>query len=259
MDAHVLLDPDSSPFYVAGLLVEPNRNRITTPDATLDIERQVMVLLVYLAQRAGEVVPRVELLDTLWPGAPTNDEALTQAISKLRRALGDRGRKRQVIETIRKVGYRLAAPVEAVPHGSFGNRAEVESTPVMAIVPPPIRRVRLAGQRGAWIAIAVAGMLSVANAAMLFNRDSGETSRVFMIRAAEAATGPGDLAWHAIGEWSRDSVAARTSGLKADSLHAVRLLDQLAASLNADGADKMVPRDVTVRIRHMPLSTEATR
>jgi hypothetical protein len=53
---------------------------------------------------------RDELLALAWE-ADASDEALTQAISRLRKLLGDR----KAIETIPRVGYRLTAPVSAAP------------------------------------------------------------------------------------------------------------------------------------------------
>jgi len=69
---------------------------------------------VFLASRPGEVVSREELLSALWPGVVVGDEALSQAATKLRRALGDDVRAPTYIETISKRGYRLIAPVRPI-------------------------------------------------------------------------------------------------------------------------------------------------
>jgi TolB-like protein/Tfp pilus assembly protein PilF len=66
-----------------------------------------MDLLVALARRPGEVMAREALLDEVWAGVVVGDDVLTQAVTKLRRALGE-----GVIETISKRGYRLVAPVK---------------------------------------------------------------------------------------------------------------------------------------------------
>lgn len=75
------------------------------------IEPKAMELLMALAAHAGEVVSREALLDEVWPGVVVGDEALTQGVIKLRRALGDDPKKPAYIETISKRGYRLIAPV----------------------------------------------------------------------------------------------------------------------------------------------------
>ena len=86
-------------------------NELGRAGETLRIEPKAMEVLVALAARAGQVVSREELLAAVWPGVVVGDEALTQSIIKLRRALGDNPRAPTYIETISKRGYRMIAPV----------------------------------------------------------------------------------------------------------------------------------------------------
>ncbi|WP_369943280.1 winged helix-turn-helix domain-containing protein [Xanthomonas medicagonis] len=74
------------------------------------------VLRVLLAQ-PGQVVERETLLAQVWPDTlPTND-VVTQAVTQLRKAFaaGAKGDAPVYIETLAKTGYRLVAPVQAVP------------------------------------------------------------------------------------------------------------------------------------------------
>ena len=80
---------------------------------TVRIEPKVMEVLMALADRAGQVVSRDDLLAVVWPGVIVGDDALTQSIIKLRKALGDNPRAPSYIETISKRGYRLIAPVRS--------------------------------------------------------------------------------------------------------------------------------------------------
>ncbi len=79
-------------------------------DETIRLEPRLAGVLAVLIQRAGETLSRDELLSLAWD-ADASDEALTQAISRLRKLLKDR----QAIETVPRVGYRLSATVTAVP------------------------------------------------------------------------------------------------------------------------------------------------
>jgi DNA-binding winged helix-turn-helix (wHTH) protein/TolB-like protein/Tfp pilus assembly protein PilF len=91
-------------------------NELARGGETVRIEPKAMEVLMVLAGRAGQVVGREQLLDTVWSGVIVGDEALTQSIIKLRKALGDNPRAPSYIETISKRGYRLIAPVaDAVP------------------------------------------------------------------------------------------------------------------------------------------------
>ncbi len=70
-----------------------------------------MALLLYLVEHAGHTVSREQLFEALWPGVVVSDDTLTQAVIKLRKALGDSARNARYIQTVPKRGYRLRAPV----------------------------------------------------------------------------------------------------------------------------------------------------
>jgi DNA-binding winged helix-turn-helix (wHTH) protein/TolB-like protein/Flp pilus assembly protein TadD len=90
-------------------------NELCRAGETQRVEPKVMAVLMALAERAGQVVPRDELMATVWPGLVVGDEALTQSIIKLRKALGDSPRTPAYVETISKRGYRLIAAVGEPP------------------------------------------------------------------------------------------------------------------------------------------------
>jgi adenylate cyclase len=87
-------------------------NEVRQGSQTVKLEPKATELLAFLAQRAGQVVSREELLAALWPGVVVGDDTITQAVLKLRRSLKDDARSPRYIETISKRGYRLIAPVE---------------------------------------------------------------------------------------------------------------------------------------------------
>ena len=115
---------------------DPATNELGRASETLRIEPKVMEVLMVLASRPGEAVSREVLLSRVWPGVIVGDEALTQSIIKLRRALGDIARSPAYIETISKRGYRLIAPVRPVGAAPAA-RADGEVVP-----PPPPARPR---------------------------------------------------------------------------------------------------------------------
>jgi len=73
------------------------------------LEGKPLEVLHELLLRAGEVVTKDELLDAVWPGVAVVEGSLPTAVSKLRKALGEK--QDNVIETVPRVGYRLIAPV----------------------------------------------------------------------------------------------------------------------------------------------------
>jgi DNA-binding winged helix-turn-helix (wHTH) protein/TolB-like protein/Tfp pilus assembly protein PilF len=91
--------------------VEPGLNQLSTRDRVVKVEPKAMEVLVYLAARPGEVVSRDALLAEVWRGVVVGDDALTQVVIKLRKALGEAPESPSYIQTIPKRGYRLIAPV----------------------------------------------------------------------------------------------------------------------------------------------------
>lgn len=81
---------------------------VTLPDTRLT--PKAAAVLVRLAHAAGRTLSRDELLDAVWKGTCPTPDVLTQAITDLRRALGDDLRSPRYIETLPRLGYRLIAP-----------------------------------------------------------------------------------------------------------------------------------------------------
>ncbi|HVJ11073.1 MAG TPA: winged helix-turn-helix domain-containing protein [Burkholderiales bacterium] len=94
--------------------VEPALNRLSAGERVVKVEPKAMEVLTHLAARPGEVVSRDALLAEVWRGVVVGDDALTQVVIKLRKALGDGSESPSYIQTIPKRGYRLIAPVSAV-------------------------------------------------------------------------------------------------------------------------------------------------
>jgi DNA-binding winged helix-turn-helix (wHTH) protein/TolB-like protein len=77
------------------------------------VRRQPAQILSLLVARAGELVPRQEVIDRVWPGTTVEyDQGLNSCIRQLRTALGDTADAPVWIETIPRQGYRFLGPVE---------------------------------------------------------------------------------------------------------------------------------------------------
>jgi DNA-binding winged helix-turn-helix (wHTH) protein/TolB-like protein len=98
--------------------VEPALNQLSAAGRTVRLESKAMSVLVYLAERPGQVVGRETLLSAVWPGVVVGDDSLTQVVIKLRKALGDVADHPAYIQTIPKRGYRLVAPVVNSPNAA---------------------------------------------------------------------------------------------------------------------------------------------
>jgi DNA-binding winged helix-turn-helix (wHTH) protein/Tfp pilus assembly protein PilF len=163
----------------------------------VELTPKLLDLLFYLLDHAGSLVTKDDLLEALWPGANVTENALSQAVSELRHALGDEPAAPSFIKTVARRGYRFIAPVEAA-----------ERAPARDSAPP-------AGREGPR-AIAVLDFVNVTG-----DRDSAWLS------AGIAETVTGDLRalnqFRVVDRWRVMDATRRTGGS----------LQDLAAALGA--------------------------
>src|SRR4029453_15335923 len=79
------------------------------PSGQADLRPKSFEVLRYLAENAGRVVPRDELIKAIWPDVTVTDESLTVCVSEVRRALGDE--RHRIIKTVPRRGYLFDVPV----------------------------------------------------------------------------------------------------------------------------------------------------
>jgi DNA-binding winged helix-turn-helix (wHTH) protein len=94
-------------FALEALQVEPLSGRVTGPGGLEKFDPKVMDVLVLMAEYAGRVVLRDDLLNRLWPNAVVTDDAVTRCFYELRRQFSRAGgeeRYRNLIETLPKRG-----------------------------------------------------------------------------------------------------------------------------------------------------------
>ena len=102
---------DERSFTVGRWRVAPDLDCITRGSEIVNLRPQVMELLVYLAERSGEVVSADELLDKLWTDKVVTGASVYNCIAELRHSLDAGGDASSYIQTIPKKGYRLVAPI----------------------------------------------------------------------------------------------------------------------------------------------------
>ena len=101
---------DSYDFNVLSLDVASRE--LTADGRNVDIQRRVLDLLVYLIEHRDRAVGKEELQDAVWPGTIVTETALTRAVMKARRAVGDDATNQAVIKTVHGHGYRFVAEIK---------------------------------------------------------------------------------------------------------------------------------------------------
>ncbi len=92
--------------------VDAGSYRLLRGSDVIPLSPKIIDLLLYLVARQSSLVPKDELFAALWPDVAVTDNALTQAVSELRQALGDDASKPTYIQTVARRGYRFIASVE---------------------------------------------------------------------------------------------------------------------------------------------------
>ena len=91
-------------FRFGGFTLDLGKGTLRVPTSRVFLRPKAYALLTHLARNMGRVVPKAELMDTVWPGVFVTEDSLTQSIREIRKVLGD-----ELVRTVSKRGYMLAA------------------------------------------------------------------------------------------------------------------------------------------------------
>lgn len=95
-------------------LVDPKSRLLWRDEEPVPLTPKVFAVLLALLRKPGEVVTKEELIETVWAGSYVTEANLTQSVSSLRKALGERANDRRYIVTIPGQGYCFAARITEV-------------------------------------------------------------------------------------------------------------------------------------------------
>ena len=129
--------------------------------------------LLYLVERAGQLVEKGALLAAVWPNVVVEEGNLTQTIYVLRRALGERPDEHRFIVTVPGRGYRFVAAVTRHAEPSTED-SETESAA------EPIAATAAGSKRTGWITGIALALGALAIIAVWFYREREADSVVSM-------------------------------------------------------------------------------
>lgn len=154
----------------AGFRVDARQRQLFDSQGTaLPLSSRAFDTLVYLCEHRGETLSKQQLLEAVWPNSVVEENNLNQAISALRKVLGDNQGKPRIILTIPGRGYCFVPEVRPVP----------EPTDQVAAVPMSPRALSSYIPRPAmlWTLLAVGSALLLSS---LYNlqRNAGSAARL---------------------------------------------------------------------------------
>jgi TolB-like protein/DNA-binding winged helix-turn-helix (wHTH) protein len=145
--------------------VDLNARELRKGGVKIKVHGQPFEVLAMLLERPGEIVPREELKQKLWPNDTfvDFDHGVNTAINRLREALGDSAENPRFVETIPRRGYRFIAPVE--PQNTIPDTKAAAQVPAAPIPTDPA--VGSARPKKRWVVPAFAVTFGLAVVAVL--------------------------------------------------------------------------------------------
>ena len=137
----------------------PLRNQILGPAGSEHLEPIVMQVLTCLAENAGDVVERDDLLESVWNARAFSYEPLNRCIFELRKKLGDDPKHPKYIQTIPKRGYRLISEVAPLEPADDAGRIAQDRSPAASLQSRTLRT---------WLSVILAGVGTLAVAVGIF-------------------------------------------------------------------------------------------
>jgi DNA-binding winged helix-turn-helix (wHTH) protein/tetratricopeptide (TPR) repeat protein len=99
------------PFTFGDFELDPRLCTLRKSGRPVAVQPKVFDLLLYLVEHRDRVVPKEELLSTVWRRVTVEESSLTRAVNLARLALHDDGRTQRWIQTLPRRGYRFVATV----------------------------------------------------------------------------------------------------------------------------------------------------
>ncbi|MDM7923069.1 MAG: winged helix-turn-helix domain-containing protein [Pyrinomonadaceae bacterium] len=155
-------------YEFEGFRLDAGKRLLSGPEGqAIALMPKAFEILLCLVQNAGSVVEKDDLMAAVWPDTIVEENNLTQNISALRKALGEKHRENRFIATVPGRGYKFVAEVrEALSEESeqaYSERKET-ITPAAAVPSSSGRPVRFGGMVVAVIALIAAGFIYFRNA-----------------------------------------------------------------------------------------------
>ncbi|MEM8814396.1 MAG: tetratricopeptide repeat protein [Pseudomonadota bacterium] len=162
--------------------------RFTRAGEPVTLQPRVFDLLVFLIEQRHRAVDKNAIQDAVWRPMIVSETALTRAIMKARRAVGDDAGQQAIIRTVHGHGYQFVAQLAESATGS----APVGTGKIEAASPGLLWRLR-------WPLLAAVVVLSVAVGGLLWRAPVDSVSARIAVLPVSNVTGDDELDWARFG------------------------------------------------------------
>ncbi|MEP3279464.1 MAG: winged helix-turn-helix domain-containing protein [Stappiaceae bacterium] len=113
-----------------GFEIDTGKFELRRNGGVVAIEPLVFDFICFLAENAGRVVSKEEIVDTVWKGRLVSETTISSCVKSARKALGDSGDHQKYIRTVRGRGFEFLAQLndhseKAEQQHNSGNAAQV--------------------------------------------------------------------------------------------------------------------------------------
>jgi DNA-binding winged helix-turn-helix (wHTH) protein len=105
----------------------------------ISVEPKAFRVLLYMLRNPGSLIPKDEIVGSVWNDSAVSDNSLTRSIAQLRRVLGDDSREPLYILTVPTVGYRFLSEVSAEDDGFGRNSSATQLEPAQGAPGEPLQ------------------------------------------------------------------------------------------------------------------------
>jgi TolB-like protein/DNA-binding winged helix-turn-helix (wHTH) protein len=252
--------PDTSAdYHFAGYRVDIRQRRLLSPAGdVLNLSSRAFDTLLALLQQHGNVLSKATLMALVWPNVIVEENNLNQAISSLRKTLGDTKNESRFIITVPGRGYGFIAPVErvlqqpAAPAAAADMAATTDSTATSAAA-----ELTIPAQLSPMAFLLAAAALVLLAAGLLLWQPQGASGGA-AVAMASVASSPSDTSSAALGSIANSIAVLPFADLDQDhdhSLFALGLHDQLINQLSKIRSLKVIARNSVLPLIDQQLST----
>src|SRR5258708_8172591 len=126
------MNESSNHFYEFGpFRIDAFKRRLMRDGITVPLTPKAFETLLVLVQYGGELVEKDALMEKVWPRLAVEENNLTQNISALRKALGEKRDDPAYILTVPGSGYRFIPEVRESCGGRNANASEDDRTAIL--------------------------------------------------------------------------------------------------------------------------------
>ena len=122
-------------FYEFGAFrIDLAKRRLLRDGEVVPLTPKAFDTLLVLVENCGRVVEKDDLMEKVWPDAVVEKNNLSQNISALRKALGEKREEPHYILTVSGQGYRFVASVTEYWGDKPEDKPEASAQPVLALI-----------------------------------------------------------------------------------------------------------------------------